>query len=162
MPAIQSSEVVSGPCTSPPCVSARIESTVAVTGWCSANARSQLGIVAVGANVELAKTSGKIGRNPATCAVSGSPTSMPISANIHENAKPKRIASSTAAIALPRPLWKRKPTSVPTPTISRTTKKLRVMSASVRPASTAERAIGSERKRSIIPVRRSAASPTAV
>ena len=36
------------------------------------------------------------------------------------------------------------------------------MSASVRPASTAERAIGSERKRSIRPLRRSSLSPIAV
>jgi len=43
-----------------------------------------------------------------------------------------------------------------------TTKKLRVRSAVVRPASTAERDIGNEWNRSSIPLLRSAASPTAV
>jgi hypothetical protein len=42
------------------------------------------------------------------------------------------------------------------------TKKLRMRSAVVRPVSTAERAIGSDLKRSMIPSWRSPASPTAV
>ena len=36
--------------------------------------------------MELAKTSGKSGTKPATCAVSGSRTSMPTRAKNHENA----------------------------------------------------------------------------
>ncbi len=46
--------------------------------------------------------------------------------------------------------------------IKATTNTSRTRSAIVRPASTAERAIGSERNRSISPLRRSSASPTAV
>ena len=46
--------------------------------------------------------------------------------------------------------------------MSRTTKTLRTRSAVVRPTSTAERAIGSERNRSMRPVCMSSASPMAV
>jgi hypothetical protein len=52
--------------------------------------------------------------------------------------------------------------STPTIVMSTTTNTLRIMSASVRPANTAERAIGSERKRSIIPRFRSSARPIPV
>ena len=56
----------------------------------------------------------------------------------------------------------RQPTRNPTTIISATTNTLRTRSASVRPASTAERAIGSERNRSIRPLFMSVASPIAV
>ena len=54
------------------------------------------------------------------------------------------------------------PTMKPTTHIRITTKKLRTKSARVRPTSTAERAIGSDRNRSIRPLLRSSASPTPV
>src|SRR5882762_3966483 len=54
-------------------------------------------------------------------------------------------ATRTAATAGTKPLWKRNPTAVPTPIIRATTKMLRTRSAMVRPAKTAERAIGSDR-----------------
>ena len=59
------------------------------------------------------------------------------------------------------PVWMRKPTATPITTISVTTKTLRARSARVRPASTAERAMGSERNRSSSPVWRSVPSPMA-
>ena len=55
-----------------------------------------------------------------------------------------------------------KPTRKPTAIITVSENVLSTMSAIVRPASTAERAIGSERKRSIRPLRRSSLSPIAV
>src|SRR5260370_767582 len=57
------------------------------------------------------------------------------------------------------PAWNRNPTAVPTATISPTVTTLRAGSARVRPASTAERAIGSDRNRSMMPSRRSCAKP---
>ena len=56
----------------------------------------------------------------------------------------------------------RKPTAYATAVMMRTTKTLRTRSALVRPASTAERAMGRARKRSIRPLWRSSASPTLV
>ena len=56
----------------------------------------------------------------------------------------------------------RKPTAKPTALMMITVKTLRTRSAVVRPASTAERAMGRARKRSIKPFWRSSASPTAV
>ena len=59
-------------------------------------------------------------------------------------------------------VWTRKPTAKPTSSISTTITTLRVVSASTRPASTAERAIGSVRSRSRRPLFLSSASPMAV
>ena len=60
------------------------------------------------------------------------------------------------------PLGKLNPTNAPTPVMSRSTKTLRTRSAVVRPASTADRAMGSARNRSMSPFWRSSARPTAV
>ena len=53
----------------------------------------------------------------------------------------------------------RKPTAKPTIVMRIITKKLRTRSEVVRPASTAERLIGRARKRSMMPLCRSSASP---
>jgi hypothetical protein len=58
-------------------------------------------------------------------------------------------------------VWTRKPTAKPTTAISAATKTLRARSAVVRPARTAERAMGSDRNRSSRPLLRSVARPTA-
>jgi isocitrate dehydrogenase (NAD+) len=70
----------------------------------------------------------------------------------------------TAAIEAygPMPAWNRKPVAMPTPVMSSTTKRFRTESEMVRPASTADRAMGSDRNRSIIPPARSSASPIPV
>src|SRR5258708_6224515 len=60
-----------------------------------------------------------------------------------------------------QPRWKRKPTSPPTAAMRKTTNTLRTRSARVRPASTAERAIGSDLKRSRSPGLRAVESPMA-
>ena len=59
-------------------------------------------------------------------------------------------------------MWYSKPTMKPTAVITITTKTLRTRSAVVRPTSTADRAIGSDRNRSINPAWRSSARPTPV
>ncbi len=53
----------------------------------------------------------------------------------------------------------RNPTAKPTPTMRAATKTFRTRSARVRPPRTAERDIGSERKRSSSPLCKSVASP---
>jgi hypothetical protein len=70
--------------------------------------------------------------------------------------------SNTAPINGTRPVCTRHPTANPTANISATTNTFRTRSASVRPARTAERAMGSDRNRSINPWLRSVASPIAV
>ncbi len=65
-------------CVGSPCMSARTASIVMLTGWWLANGCSQLGIVATGTIAELANTSTKNGRMPATWAVSGSLVTSPI------------------------------------------------------------------------------------
>ena len=59
-------------------------------------------------------------------------------------------------------VWTLNPTANPTAAISAATKMLRARSATVRPESTADRAIGSDRNRSNSPLLRSVARPTAV
>src|SRR5205085_9326756 len=115
-----------------------------------------------GTNVDAAKVNGKIGVNDATSTDSMFFTTRPMSAKNHENANENNITSAIANTPLTKPLWKRKPTSMPTPTINNVVNNVRTMSASTRPANTAERAIGSERNRSMMPFEMSSASPNAV
>jgi len=80
-------------------------------------------------------------------------------AKIHVSEKPK---SSITAMPPSRPkkfVSTRKPTRYPMASIRIMMNTLRTRSASVRPASTADRAIGSERNRSMRPLCRSSASP---
>ena len=116
-----------------------------------------IGTNAVEANTRIAR----IG-NDAACAASALGTRSPIRAKIHEIANEKRSSSAIDAANGITPAWMRKPTRKPTTIIITTTKKLRTRSAKDRPASTADRAIGSERKRSIRPLCRSSLSPMPV
>ena len=119
-------------------------------------------MVATETNADEANTSGAITGNEAACAVSGSPTASPTVANTHDNAYPNNRTRPIPARNPNTFVWIRNPTMNPAMLTRITTKKLRVRSAVVRPASTAERDIGSEWNRSSIPLLRSAASPTAV
>jgi hypothetical protein len=76
--------------------------------------------------------------------------------------KPKISITAIPASSPKKPVSTRNPTRYPMPTIKIMMKTLRTRSASVRPASTADRAIGSERKRSMSPLFRSSASPIPV
>src|SRR5207244_2222539 len=143
--------------TGPPWVRARMALAVWLIGLLRAKTCSHLGIDCTGTKTELAKTSGKIQMKPAAWAASGSRTLIPMRAEIHEKASPKNTATAKPTRPGMNPPWKRNPMADPTAVISTTTKTLRTVSDSVRPASTAERAIGSERNRSTIPRERSAA-----
>jgi hypothetical protein len=59
-------------------------------------------------------------------------------------------------------VWTRKPTANPTPVISTMSSSMRTASESIRLASTAARAMGRDRIRSIAPLARSSAKPTPV
>jgi hypothetical protein len=83
-------------------------------------------------------------------------------AEIQEKASPKARARATAPNAAATPAWKRNPTRVPTTSMRQTTNRLRAVSDRVRPASTAERAMGRDRKRSTMPRVMSSARPTPV
>src|SRR4051794_9637969 len=145
-----------------PMVSARAASTTTETGWFSAQPCSHDGIVATGTNADDANTSGARIGNDTACAVSASFTMRPTMANTHdseyENARMIPTAPSRPHTLVPIV----HPTMKPTMHMRMTTKKLRTRSARVRPTSTAERAIGSERKRSMRPLLRSSARPTPV
>ncbi len=78
-------------------ISPRVALTICVTGWCSANVRSQVGMLAVGTNALLAKVNGKSQMKPADCAASTLFTDNPIVAEIHEKAKLVSKSSPTAA-----------------------------------------------------------------
>ena len=146
----------------PPRTSARDADTTTDSGWFLAKACSHPGIEATGTNADEANTIGARRGKAAAWAVSGLATARPTAANTHESAYPNSTNRAMAPKNATGLVWTRKPTANPTATMSATTKTFRAASARVRPASTADRAIGSERKRSMRPVFRSVASPMAV
>jgi hypothetical protein len=128
----------------------------------SATCSRPAGIDATGTNAEEMNVIGKTSVKPMPFAASGEDTLMPISAKTHENAKPHSKSSPTPATISGAPASKRKP--MIKPVASRTTSESRFVatSATVRPASTDARAVGSDRKRSMRPFVMSSASPSAV
>ena len=146
----------------PKSASERAALAVTVTGLIFAIACSQCGKVETGTNTELAKTSGKITTNPAVCAVSAPRTVSATKAKIQLRAKPNAATTAMHPAAPATPPRKRNPTRYPTAIIKKMTTMLRTRSATVRPASTAERAIGMDRNRSTTPRVRSSFRPTAV
>ncbi len=116
----------------------------------------------VGTKALLAKVKGKSQIKPADCAASTVLTNRPMVADIHEKAKlvsRSKPAAANQEMTLP---CGRKPTNKPTDHITMITNALRVRSERVRPVSTADFAIGNERKRSTSPRCRSLARPMPV
>ena len=72
---------------------------------CGGTLSSQPGIVWVGTNTELAKTSGNTGRNVAAWTASGFFTSRPMVAMIHENENEKIMAKASAPIRPAKLVW---------------------------------------------------------
>ncbi|GAB3986721.1 hypothetical protein GCM10029978_102960 [Actinoallomurus acanthiterrae] len=89
-------------------------------------------------------------------------TPRPITVPIEENANAKAISSRMPPSAGATPFWNRNPTAYPAATMMSSVRVLRADSATSRPTSTADRAIGSDRNRSISPLCRSSARPTEV
>src|SRR5690349_8140319 len=142
--------------------SARAASTMVVNGLCSAIGCSQLGILSTGTNADETNVSGKRTVNPYAFDASGDEEERPMKAKTHENAYPIASTNAIPAITSTTLLEKLKPISSPTVNITTNWKTLVTMSPSVRPVSSAERVIGSERNLSISPFLRSSASPSAV
>ena len=124
------------------------------SGWSHPASRS------IGVNVELMNVSGTIGRNRARPAVSGSWIRSASHDIVMPSATPKVTAITTMPAIPGRPVATRNPRSDATPsTRSAWTAKIR-LSASIRPSSTALRAIGSDRNRSVIPLAASSTMPS--
>src|SRR5690348_11140605 len=145
-----------------PSHSERMASTMMVNGFTSANPRSTSGIDATGTNAEEMNVSGNTAMNASELAASGVETSIPMNAKTHENAYPNRSSSPKPATPSATLVWKENPISSPVMTRIVAERALVTTSASVRPASTAGRVMGSERKRSISPLWRSSFNPSAV
>src|SRR4051794_7959123 len=145
-----------------PSHSARIASTTTVIGLTSANWRSPSGIDSTGTNAAEMNVIGKISVKPTPLAASGDETDIPSSAKIHENAKPNSNSSPTPPRISGALASNEKPMTSPVPSRTAIESAFVATSASVRPASTEARAVGSERKRSIRPFVRSSARPSAV
>ena len=145
-----------------PTKSARAALTIVVNGLCSAIGCSHDGIDSTGTNAEDTNVSGNNTVNPNAFAASGDDAVSPMKAKTHENAYPIRSRSRIPATISGTLVAKRKPTARPTPIITTSCTTFVTTSASVRPVTTAERLIGSERKRSTRPFFRSSESPRAV
>jgi hypothetical protein len=89
-------------------------------------------------------------------------TDSPIRAATDDRAMPKAMISRNPASPASGPPLKRKPSSIPTTTITTTVAVRRTASARMRPPSTAERAMGRDRKRSMMPLATSSLSPVPV
>ena len=125
----------------------------------SANTCSHVGMLSVGTKAELAKVRGKSQMKPADWTASTVFMLSAMTTPIHENANDVSSSSMKATSCAPTDPSGRKPTSTPTMYMTPTTAALRTRSDTVRPTSTADRAMGSERNLSMMPLRRSSARP---
>src|SRR5690606_16117327 len=140
----------------------RTESDSALIGFHSANTCSGPGNRSAATNTVEMNVTGKIQMKPALCATSTLPEisaiSEPTQAMANANSNSIRYAS-TASVTLPR---MRQPMSKPHNDITRRPSVVTARSDSVRPSSTAELDMGSERNRSMMPFCRSLAIPMTV
>ncbi len=132
------------------------------TGFQFAMVRSTDGKWLVGTNVFAMNVIGKMITNEALFTTSGLRTIRPISAMIHDIAYAKARISRKPPIASPTDERMRQPTSSPVADMITMTSTLFSTSLVVRPTSTAERDIGSDRNRSTMPFWMSSASPAPV
>src|ERR1700747_1491170 len=88
--------------------SERAAFAVSVTGLALANACSQIGMLAIGTNTELANTSGNRTTKPADWAASAPRTVRATKAKIQLSASPKALTSAMHARARATAAWKRK------------------------------------------------------
>src|SRR4029453_10854557 len=150
------------PSTGPASSSPRRASAVTLIGLTRTKGCSQPGMVEATTNALLAKVSGNIQMNPADWAVSGLRTDSPIRAATHDRAMPKAMINTNPARAARGLVVIRKPSTMPTVRITSTVAVRRTVSARMRPASTAERAMRRDRKRSMMPLARSSLRPIPV
>src|SRR3954451_7701656 len=83
--------------------------TTIVNGLTAANHCSAAGIESVGTNADEMKVSGKTAMKPSELAASGEETSIPSSANTHENAYPNSSRTPKPAMPSSALAWNEKP-----------------------------------------------------
>lgn len=115
-----------------------------------------------GANTELAKPNGITSRKPAVWTVSALRSETPSKAISQLSAKPQARIRPSAAAVLATLACSRNPNATPTATVITVPQPVRSTSATMRPATIALRAMGSERNRSIRPCWKPVFSPMAV
>src|SRR5215467_12304984 len=130
---------------------ARIVLTIAVTGWCSAKARTGPGIEAVGTKAEVMKGSKMSGYEKAAApsvdfADSPAITAIQVSASVTRARMPATASQAST------PADERKPMRSATPTMTTTEIALETSEVSTCPHSTDERAIGMDWNRSKMPL----------
>src|SRR5438874_3635674 len=108
------------------------------------------------------KVNGKMNMNEALLTTSTLPTFNPTNARIHDMAYANSSNRRKPPIAGRGDVLIRHPTIKPVTDITKIEAELKAMSLVVRPTRTADRAIGSDRKRSMMPLVMSSASPTPV
>ena len=143
-------------------MSPRTASEMSDTGFAFDQACSQPGIEAVRTNASLVNVIGNSTTKPKICTFSGLAASIETSTSAHEMA---RVETSTRAKAASTPsalVPILNPRMYPIPSSKTMAQVCLARSATMRPASGANRAIGSERSRSKNPSFRSVDSPVAV
>src|SRR2546423_6682495 len=145
------------------CCSTRalIVSTIEVTGWCSAKARTGPGIEAVGTNAELTNGRKRSGYEKATApsvdfADNPAITAIQVSASVNSTRMPATASHGST------PAGERKPMRSATRTMTTTEIALDTSDVRTCPHSTDERAIGIEWNLSKMPLCRSVNRRTAV
>ena len=133
-----------------------------LTGLTLDQACSQPGIVLVRTNASLVNVSGNSTTNPKICTFSGLAASMLTSTIAHDTASDDASSSPNMPRTATGPVPIRNPITAPTASSSATDQICFTRSATIRPASGANRAIGSDRSRSKKPFSRSVLSPTPV
>ena len=118
--------------------------------------------MSVGTKALLVKVSGKITMKPKICTLSGSLTSTPTSTEIHDDGEREDQQQRERAEHLATPVPTRKPRIMPDAEQQLIDHACLTVSATIRPASGDQRAIGSDRSRSKTPLVMSVFSPTPV
>src|SRR3954451_10544614 len=131
--------------------SSRTDWTSAETGFQSAMVFSNGGKLLVGTNVLATNVSGKITMKLALLTTSGVRTISPTVAITQLNAYANSSSRRNPRAASGPEEWIRQPTTRPVTTMTTIEIALSPTSAAVRPTSTADRLIGSERNRSMSP-----------
>src|SRR5215831_5417992 len=119
----------------------RIELTIDVTGWCSANQRTGPGMVAVGTKAELMNGRKMSGYENALAPATEVAVRPGITAT-HVNARVNRIRMPATASQAPTPAPVRKPMMRATPTTIASEIRLAITEVSTCAHSTPDRAIG--------------------
>src|SRR5215469_14340328 len=144
-----------------PANNSRIELTIDVTGWCSANQRTGPGMVSVGTKAELMNGRKMSGYENALAPATELAVRPGITA-IHVNARVNRIRMPATASQAPTPAPERKPMMRATPTTITSEIRLAISEVSTCAHITPDRAMGRDWKRSNIPLCISVKSRNAV